>query len=93
MADIELTRSHSKGLDGGRTAVERVARQLESDLEVDYAWEGDTLRFSGAGADGTIEVDADAVQVQINLSAFLQPLRGRLEEEADQYLDQYLDGQ
>jgi putative polyhydroxyalkanoate system protein len=92
MADIELTRSHSKGLDGGRAAVERVAQQLETDLQVDYAWDGDTLRFDGAGADGAIDVAADTVRVAINLSAFLQPLQGRIEEEAAQYLDQHLDG-
>jgi len=92
MADIELTRSHSKGLDGGRTAVERVAQQLESDLEVDYQWDDDTLRFDGAGADGTIEVEADAVQVAINLSAFLRPLQSRIKDEAAEYLDRYLDG-
>ncbi|MEF8795142.1 MAG: polyhydroxyalkanoic acid system family protein [Salinivenus sp.] len=92
MADIELTRSHSKGLDGGRAAVERVAQQLESDLEVDYQWDDDTLRFDGAGADGTIEVEADAVQVAINLSAFLRPLQSRIKDEAAEYLDRYLDG-
>ena len=92
MADIELTRSHSMGLDGGRAAVERVAQQLESDLEVDYAWDDDTLRFEGAGADGTIKVEADAVRVALNLSAFLRPLQSRVEEEAAEYLDQHLDG-
>jgi putative polyhydroxyalkanoate system protein len=92
MADIELTRTHSMGLGDGREAVERVAQQLESDLEVDYQWDGDTLRFDGAGADGAIEVEADAVRVAINLSAFLQPLRGRIEDEAAQYLDRHLDG-
>jgi putative polyhydroxyalkanoate system protein len=92
MADIELTRSHSKGLDEGRAAVERVAQQLESDLEVDYQWDDDTLRFDGAGADGTIEVEADAVQVAINLSAFLRPLQSRIKDEAAEYLDRYLDG-
>lgn len=92
MADIELTRSHSKGLDVGRAAVERVAQQLESDLEVDYQWDDDTLRFDGAGADGTIEVEADAVQVAINLSAFLRPLQSRIKDEAAEYLDRYLDG-
>ncbi|MFB6249098.1 MAG: polyhydroxyalkanoic acid system family protein [Salinibacter sp.] len=92
MPDIELTRSHSLGLDGGREAVERVAQQLKSDLEVDYRWDDDTLRFDGSGADGTIEVEADAVRIAISLSAFLRPLQGRIEEEAGRYLDQHLDG-
>jgi len=92
MADIELTRSHSMRFDDARTAVERVAQQLETDLEVDYEWDDDTLRFDGAGADGQIVVDTDTIEILIDLSAFLQPMRGRIKEEAGHYLDQYLNG-
>ncbi len=90
MADIDITRSHSLGLDDGRTAVERVAEKLESELGVDAEWTGDTLHFSGQGADGHIEVEADAVHVAINLSAFLQPVRNRIRSEAEEYLDRSL---
>lgn len=90
MPDIELTRSHTRGLDGGRDAVEQVAQQLKADLEVDYQWNGDTLFFEGAGADGQILVEEDAVEILINLSAFLKPVQARLEKEAGAYLDRYL---
>ena len=90
MANIELTRSHSLGLDEGRHAVERVAQQLESDIGVDYEWDGDTLRFDGQGADGQINVEADTVQVLINLSAFLRPMQSQIKAEAETYLDQHL---
>jgi putative polyhydroxyalkanoate system protein len=93
MADIELTRSHSLGRDEGREAVERVAEQFKTDLGLDYQWQNDTLHFSGQGADGRIEVAPDTVEILINLSAFLQPMRGRLEKEADRYLDRYLEDQ
>jgi putative polyhydroxyalkanoate system protein len=91
MADIELTRSHDRGLEGGREAVEQVARQLETDLGVTYEWDGDTLLFEGSGANGQINVDADTIEILIDLSAFLQPMQGRIEEEAAHYLDQYLE--
>ena len=91
MADIELTRSHSMRLDEARTAVERVAQQLETDLEVDYEWDGDTLLFDGPGADGRIEIETDAIQVLIDLSAFLRPMKDRVESEAETYLDRSLD--
>jgi len=91
MADIELTRSHSMNPDEARTAVERVARELETDLEVDYEWDGDTLLFDGPGADGKIEIETDAIQVLIDLSAFLRPMKSRVESEAATYLDRYLD--
>lgn len=90
MADIELTRSHSLGLDDGRTAVERVARQLESDLGIEYQWDQNTLRFEGQGADGQITVEADAVQLAVTLSAFLRPMKGQIKTEAERYLDEHL---
>lgn len=90
MADIELTRSHSLGLDEGRNAVERVAQQLESDIGVDYQWDDNTLRFDGQAADGEIEVATDQIEILINLSAFLRPMRSKVKEEAESYLDRYL---
>jgi putative polyhydroxyalkanoate system protein len=89
MADITLTRSHSLGLADGRDAVERVAQQLEDDLGVRYEWEDDTLHFDGQGADGHIEVQEENVRIAINLSTFLQPLRGQVETEAEKYLDRH----
>jgi len=88
--DIDLTRSHSLGLDGGRDAVEQVARELHDDLEVDYHWDEDTLRFDGGAADGRIEVREKQVTVAINLSMFLKPMKGRVESEAERYLDRHL---
>lgn len=90
MADITLSRSHLLGLRGGRDAVERVADQLSDDFGVEYRWEDDTLHFDGQGADGHIEVHEDAVQVAIDLSFFLKPMRGQIESEAERYLDQHL---
>lgn len=90
MADINITRSHSLGLDDGRSAIGRVAQKLEDKLGVNAQWAGDTLQFDGQGADGHIEVEAEAVHVAINLSAFLQPMRGRVKAEAEDYLDRYL---
>jgi putative polyhydroxyalkanoate system protein len=90
MADIELTRAHSLGLNDGRDAVERVAQQLESDIGVDYEWKENTLLFDGQAADGEIDVEADRIEIQINLSAFLRPMKGQLEQEAERYLDEYI---
>lgn len=91
MPDIDITRSHSLGLNGARDAVEQVARQLETDLGVEYEWDDETLLFSGSGANGQIEVEEDTVQLLIDLSAFLQPMQSRIESEAEQYLDRHLE--
>ena len=91
MADINIIRSHSLGLDEGRAAIERVAQNLEDELGVDYQWAENTLQFDGQGADGHIEVESDAVHVAINLSAFLQPMRSRVKSEAEDHLDRHLE--
>ena len=91
MADINITRSHSLGLDECRAAIERVAQNLEDELGVDYQWAENTLQFDGQGADGHIEVESDAVHVAINLSAFLQPMRSRVQSEAEDHLDRHLE--
>ena len=90
MADIDITHSHSLGLDDGRTAVGHVAQKLEDKLGVDAQWNDNTLQFDGQGADGHIEVEANAVHVAINLSAFLMPMRSRVKSEAEDYLDRHL---
>jgi putative polyhydroxyalkanoate system protein len=92
MADIELTRSHSMGLDEGRTVVEEVAQQLEVDLGVQYEWDDEeTLLFEGQGAEGQIDVRAQDIRLLINLSAFLKPMKGTLKAEAAKYLDRHLE--
>lgn len=90
MPDIELKRSHTRGLDGGREVVEQVAQQLKTDLGIDYQWNGDTLLIEGQGADGKIEVAEETIQILINLSAFLKPVKGRVKSEAEKYLDRVL---
>lgn len=89
MADIELHRTHTLGIDGGRTAVEDVAEDLESALNATYDWRGNTLHFEGSGATGNIEVAASHVQVTINLNLLLRPMRGQVQAQAEQYLDEH----
>lgn len=91
MADIELQRSHTLGIDKGRAAVEQVAEDLKSALDAQYSWQGDTLHFEGSGASGNIEVAATKIQVVIDLNFLLRPMRSRVRAEAERYLDRHLE--
>ena len=92
MADIDLIRSHSTGLDGGRETVEAVAQKLENKLGVQYEWDDDnTLAFEGQGAEGQIDVQPDTIRIRIHLSAFLRPMTDQLEKKAETYLDEYIE--
>lgn len=90
MADIDFEHSHSLSIQEAREAVERVAQNLEDDLGGDYHWTDDRLHFEGQGASGHIDVEPEVVRVAIELSAFLKPMQGRVQGEAEKYLDQHL---
>lgn len=90
MADINLTRRHTMGKEDAKAATERVAQELEAQLNASYRWEGDTLRFERSGASGHLEVREDAVHAAIDLGLMLKPMKGRIHREAEQLLDKHL---
>lgn len=90
MADIEINRTHSLGLDRARTVVERVAGKLREKINVSTEWSGNTLQFEGSGADGRIEVSESEVRLAIKLNFLLKSMKGWIRDEAEAYLDEYL---
>lgn len=90
MSTINISRSHSMGRTAARTAVEKVAEQLEDKLGASYRWEQDTLRFNGGGAKGQIEVEPETVRVEIKLGMLLSAMKGMVKKQAEGYLDEYL---
>jgi putative polyhydroxyalkanoate system protein len=90
MADIELQRDHSLGINDGRAAVQHVADDLQEVLNASYNWDGNTLHFKGSGASGNIEVAESQIRVNIDLNFLLRPMRSQVEAEAERYLDRHL---
>lgn len=90
MATIEVTRTHGMESSEIRAAVQVVAQQLQRDLSARYAWNGDRLNFECPGASGHIEVTGSDVRVAVDLGWLLKPMRGRIEQSINQYLDESL---
>jgi len=90
MASIHIRRNHAIGKAEARKAVEDIGRQLKQRLQVEYQWNGDQLRFSRPGADGTIDVDDTAVTIDIELGLMLSAFKGAVESQIHSYLDQRL---
>ena len=90
MADIDFTHPHEMSQEDARNATERVAQDLEKQLDATYHWDGDTLRFERSGASGHLAVGDEAVHVVIELGLMLKPMKGRVRQEAQELLDHHL---
>jgi putative polyhydroxyalkanoate system protein len=90
MATIEVRRAHALGKDAAWKSAERIAQKLQVEMKGSYHREGDALKFECPGAHGYIRVGENEVRVEVELSFLLRPLRGHIEREINQYLDQGL---
>jgi putative polyhydroxyalkanoate system protein len=90
MSDIRIRRAHSKPLAEARKDAERMAKQLQKDFELDYAWDGDVLRFERTGVDGELRVTTKEIRLDARLGFLLAFLKPRIEAEAAAILDRLL---
>ncbi|HIG73381.1 MAG TPA: hypothetical protein EYQ24_02005 [Bacteroidetes bacterium] len=88
--DIDVSRSHTLGLDGARRAADAVGRQLREDLGATTEWSGDALRVRGRGVKGEIAVSDAVVRVTASLGLLARPFRNTLQREIEQQLDRTL---
>lgn len=91
MSAIEITRHHTLDHAAAREAAESLARDLAQRFDVDYAWDGDTLRFKRSGASGQLVVSPTLIQVSLSLGLLLRPLKGRIEQEIHRHLDHLIE--
>ncbi len=86
MPTIQIRRSHTKGLDAARAVAEEVAETLKDKIQADYHWAGNDLRFERKGAKGAIRVSDTEVEVVVDLSFVLRPLKKKIEGKIEVYL-------
>jgi putative polyhydroxyalkanoate system protein len=89
MAKIDIRRPHNLSIADARAVVDRVAVKMREKLATDSQWQGNTLKFSRSGVNGTIAVAADAVVVHAELGLMLSPMKGMIEQEIRSKLDEY----
>jgi putative polyhydroxyalkanoate system protein len=90
MSLIRIERTHRLDHAHIRAEVESLAAELEHKLHGRYHWEGDTLRFSRAGASGQISVHPSSIVIEVKLGLALMPLRASVERTLKDYLDRHL---
>jgi putative polyhydroxyalkanoate system protein len=90
MATINVKRQHQLDRKRLRKEVEHLAQKLSNDLSVDYQWEDDRLVFKRTGANGFIQIGKDELEIEIKLNLVLTPLKGTIEKNITEYLDEHL---
>ncbi len=68
---IHLERTHHLDREAAREQVAEVVEEIAPLIKAKYHWEGDRLAFRGRGVRGAIEVDDDAVRVEVVRSPLL----------------------
>ncbi|HEY0198219.1 MAG TPA: polyhydroxyalkanoic acid system family protein [Rhodanobacter sp.] len=89
MPKIDIRRPHQLSIAEARAVVDKVAARMREKFGMEGKWQGDRLEFARSGANGTITVGADAIQVVVELGMMLSPLRGMIEQEIRRKLDEH----
>lgn len=90
MATIHITKQHHLDKEQVKKEVQKLAEKLSEELSVETNWEKDRLTFKRTGASGHINLGEDEVDVEIKLSMVLKPLKGKIEQTVQDYLDERL---
>jgi putative polyhydroxyalkanoate system protein len=90
MAKIHVIKKHHLDKAHIRQQVQQLAEKLSQEFSVEYQWEDDRLVFERAGAKGHVEVRMEEVEILIQLSMLLTPLKGTIEKTITGYLDEHL---
>jgi putative polyhydroxyalkanoate system protein len=87
MASITVKRRHTLDQKRAKAAAEKIARDLNKRFDLEYAWEGDHIAFKRPGLSGTLHVGKTDLQLEVQLSFLLLPLKGPIEQAIHNELD------
>lgn len=91
MPSIEISRKHARPLADARKAIERLAKSIAKRFDVEYEWQGDTLRFQRPGVHGQIVLAKSSVRVAAHLNFLLVALKPAIEAEIVKQLEKEFD--
>ena len=87
MADIQLHRVHSLGLEAARAAAQRMAEHLGRKFDLKGAWEGNVLKFERPGVSGLLHVTDKDLELSVSLGFLLKAMKSSIERAVVQELD------
>lgn len=90
MAQIDIRRKHHLSLAEARKAVNKLAKSIATEFDLDCDWEGNTLAFSRSGVDGHIALEKGEVHVYANLGFVMGMMKSMIESEINRHLDEQI---
>lgn len=88
MPKINLSRNHSLPPQKIKERLVALGSKLEEKYSAKTEWTDDnTLKVKGTGVNGNLKIGADKVEVAIDLSIMLSPMKGKIEESLNHELD------
>ncbi len=95
MSDISIRRKHSFSPDKVQSTIKKVVETVQSEfpsLVSDITWNSDQTeaKVKGKGFTGQFSFTGDEVAVDIDLSFFAKPFKGKVEEKIQERLNQFL---
>ena len=88
MAEIFIRRSHGMSHEKARAAAEHMVQELKDEIDLDYAWDGDALRFQRSGVSGELLLEKQEAVLSIKLGFLLSALKPSIENAVHRYFDE-----
>lgn len=93
MADISVRREHGLEPTQAKEKVRDIVTDLQNDIKyidtVDWKDDGSAADIKGKGFRGEFRVDAEAVQVDIDLKLMAKPFKGTIAEKIESRMGEY----
>jgi putative polyhydroxyalkanoate system protein len=94
MADIKVRRAHGLSLEDAQAKIDQVVADVQSEFSnlvssIDWNDEKTEAKVKGKGFTGDFLVNEDEVGIDINLSMFAKPLKGKVQKKIEERVDQY----
>jgi putative polyhydroxyalkanoate system protein len=90
MSTIRKIRKHNMDEPQIRAHIEELAKRFSEQAGIRYHWQGNQVNVERSGAQGYIRINTGELEVELKLGMLLRPLKGKIEQMIDEYLDQHL---
>ena len=87
MSEIRIRRAHALTPKHARAAAEKMSARLSEAFDMQFAWEGEVLRFQRPGVDGQLTLGHKEVTIDAQLGFLLAMMKPKIEQSIQENLD------